>query len=105
MKGVFLFFRRPIDSIVCFGGTEIRGNINAERFSDNTITVDQSAHKSHPYLRLEAVHNVHDQDGNVAERRPSVPQITERFVTGSVDDQQAGDFELEIFHILKGMKK
>ena len=66
------------------------------------MTVDQSAHKSAPYLRLDAVHNVHDQDGNVAERRPSVPQITERFVTGSVDDQQTGNFELEIFHILKG---
>ena len=66
------------------------------------MTIDQLAHQTHPYLRLEAVHNVHDQDGNVAERRPSVPQIAERFVTGSVDDQQTGNFKLEIFHILKG---
>ena len=41
-------------------------------------------------LRLEAMHDVDDEDGDVAETRTAITQVGERLVTGCVDDQKAG---------------
>lgn len=45
-------------------------------------------------LRLETVHNVDDQNGNVAQRRATRSQRLERLVTGRVDDEQTGYAQL-----------
>ena len=41
-------------------------------------------------LRLETMHDVDNEDGDIAETRTAISQIGKRFVTGSVDDQKAG---------------
>mmetsp|Transcript_20887 Transcript_20887/g.46789 ORF Transcript_20887/g.46789 Transcript_20887/m.46789 type:complete len:245 (+) Transcript_20887:1899-2633(+) len=46
-------------------------------------------------LRLEAVHNVDDEDGNVAEGRATRAQIGEGLVTWSVDDHQPWHLDLD----------
>lgn len=40
-------------------------------------------------LRLEAMHDVDDEDGDVAEGGAAVAKVRERFVAGSVDNQEA----------------
>merc|ERR1719474_452224 len=41
-------------------------------------------------LRVQAVHDVDDQDGDVAEGATPVPQVAEALVTRSVNDKEAG---------------
>ena len=41
-------------------------------------------------LRLETMHDVDDEDGNVAETRTTIAQVRERLVTGCVNNQKAG---------------
>jgi hypothetical protein len=41
-------------------------------------------------LRFEPVHNVDDEDGNVAEAAAAAAQVCEALVSGRVDDEQAG---------------
>mmetsp|Transcript_8358 Transcript_8358/g.21999 ORF Transcript_8358/g.21999 Transcript_8358/m.21999 type:complete len:232 (-) Transcript_8358:1129-1824(-) len=43
------------------------------------------------------MHDVHDQDRNIAQRRPARAQIGEAFVPGSVDDQQRRE---PVLHLL-----
>ena len=47
-------------------------------------------------LRFQPVHNVHDEDGDIAQRRTSGTQIAERFVAGSVDNEKTGHFQLHL---------
>lgn len=45
-------------------------------------------------LRLQPVHNVDDEDGDVAEGRAPRAQVGEALVPGRVDDEQTGDPDL-----------
>ncbi|EPE03432.1 hypothetical protein F503_07735 [Ophiostoma piceae UAMH 11346] len=65
-----------------------------ERHNKGRAAVAQHAHGLER-LRLEAVHDVDDEDRNVAQRRTTRAQVGERLVTGRVDDQQAGHLEVE----------
>jgi hypothetical protein len=42
------------------------------------------------------VHDVDDQNGDVAERRTARPQVGERLVPGGVDDEETGHLKLEL---------
>ena len=50
-------------------------------------------------LRLEAMHDVDHEDGDVAERRAAVAKVGERLVAGSVDDQEARQFDVLFFEL------
>lgn len=50
-------------------------------------------------LRLEAVHDVDDQDGDVAEGRSTVSKVREGFVAGRVDDQKAWKLDSLLFEL------
>ena len=41
-------------------------------------------------LRLETMHDVDDEDGDVAETRTAIAQVGERLVTGCINNQKAG---------------
>lgn len=47
-------------------------------------------------LLFQPVHNIHDQNGNIAKGRTSIPKIREGLVTGGVDDKQSWDFKIHI---------
>ena len=55
-------------------------------------------------LGFEAVHDVDDEDGDVAERRTSVAEVRERLVARGVDDQKSGKFHF-LFFELSGKNK
>lgn len=44
-------------------------------------------------LRLEALRDVHHQDGNVAEGGATRAEVAERLVTWGIDNQQAGELD------------
>mmetsp|Transcript_20947 Transcript_20947/g.63065 ORF Transcript_20947/g.63065 Transcript_20947/m.63065 type:complete len:437 (-) Transcript_20947:2176-3486(-) len=46
-------------------------------------------------LRLQPVHEVHHQDGDVTQAAPAGPQVGERLVTWGVDDEQTGHAEVK----------
>jgi hypothetical protein len=46
-------------------------------------------------LRLEAVHDVDNQDSNVTERRTTSTEVCERLVARCIDDKQTRDLHLE----------
>jgi len=48
-------------------------------------------------LLLETVHDVDDEDGQIAEGRTSGSEVGERLVTGGVDNKEAGKFEFDVF--------
>ena len=47
-------------------------------------------------LGLETVHDIDNQDGDVAKRRTTRTQVGERLVTGGIDDEETGNLELEL---------
>lgn len=47
-------------------------------------------------LVLEPVHEVDDQDGEVAEGGAAGPEVGEGLVAGRVDDQEAGDLQVQV---------
>mmetsp|Transcript_6730 Transcript_6730/g.18844 ORF Transcript_6730/g.18844 Transcript_6730/m.18844 type:complete len:456 (-) Transcript_6730:1497-2864(-) len=47
-------------------------------------------------LRLEAVHDVDDEDRHVAQRRASRAEVVEGLVARRVDDEQPGDLDLKV---------
>ena len=47
-------------------------------------------------LRFEAVHDIDDEDSDIAQRRAPGAEIAERFVAGSVDDEQTGDLQRQV---------
>ncbi len=46
-------------------------------------------------LRLKTVHDIDDEDGDVAERRSTGSQVGERLVSGRVNDEETGHLVLE----------
>lgn len=50
-------------------------------------------------LRLQAVHQIHHQDGDVAQRAPSRPQVSEGLVTRRVDHKHTRQLHVH-FHCL-----
>ena len=50
-------------------------------------------------LGFEAVHDVDDEDGDVAERRTPVAEVRERLVARGVDDQKPGKFHFLFFEL------
>ena len=56
-------------------------------------------------LLLEPVHQVDDQDGDVAQGRAAVAQVGEGLVARRVDDQQAGETDVERLRLLHDLQR
>jgi hypothetical protein len=53
-------------------------------------------------LRLETVHDIDDEDGQVAHGGPATAEVAERLVTGRVDDEQSRQFDLGLDKLSAG---
>ena len=53
-------------------------------------------------LGFETVHDVDDEDGDVAQRGAAVAKVRERLVAGRVDDQKSGKLHILFFELLEG---
>ncbi|ROW05672.1 hypothetical protein VMCG_05275 [Cytospora schulzeri] len=69
---------------------------------EGSLSVTEQLHRLES-LRLKTVHDIDDQNSNVAKRRTSGTQVGERLVTGRVDDQETRDLELKLAILVDDM--
>lgn len=64
-----------------------------KRYNEGRLTIPQQAQRLQS-LRLQAVHDINDKDGNVTQGTSTRTQIRERLVSWRVNNQETGDFVL-----------
>lgn len=86
LDGAVLLGERLEEAAVLHRGPAVQAVDLVERDDEGRLAVAEEADRLEG-LRLEAVHDVDHEDGNVAQRRATLAQIGERLVTGRVDDE------------------